>query len=284
MDQGRLFDPEHYLDAAGELPDDEIDLARTALALAILERPGISPGPYFHHLKRLAREVAERHALLLEGGAADDVMTQLAALKHVLSDSHGYTGNVRDGRDPQNADLIRTIDRSLGSPVSLSILYIHAARAQGWNIVGLNIPGHFVCRLEKGGQRVIFDPFEACRVLEAPDIRLFVKRALGPQAELLAAYYEPAGNREILLRFQNNVKNLQVEMEDYEAALKTVMAMRRFAPHDYRLLLDAGVLYARTGQPAAAIEALGRYVKEAPDPADRRDAELLLRQLNETLN
>lgn len=60
--------------------------------------------------------------------------------------------------------------------------------------------------------------------------------------------------------------------------------MRRFAPQDYRLLLDVGVLYARTGQPAAAAEALGLYIKGAADPAERRDAELLLRQLNEILN
>lgn len=284
MEQAGFFDPGAYLDAAGGAPDEEIDLAKTALALAILERPGISPGPYFHHLERLGREVAERYTLLLEGGAVDDAMTQLAALKHILSDAHGYTGDVRDRSDPQNADMIRTIDRAMGSPVALSILYIHAARAQGWSIAGLNVPGHFVCRLEKQGQRVIFDPFDACRVLGAADMRLFVKKALGPQAELLAAYSEPSGNREILLRLQNNIKSLQIEMEDYEAALKTVSVMRRFAPQDYRLLLDAGILYARTGQPAAAIEALGRYVKEAPDPADRRDAELLLRQLNETLN
>lgn len=222
MDQEGVFDPGLYLDAAGALPDGEIDLARTALALAILERPGISPGPYFYHLERLARETAERHALLLEGGAGDDAATRLAALKHTLGDSHGHAGDVMGEANRQDEDMIRAIDRGAGSPVTLSILYIHAARAQGWDAAGLDIPGRFVCRLEKQGQRLIFDPSDSCRVLGAADLRLFVKKALGPQAELLAAYHEPAGNREILLRLENNIKNFRIGMEDYEAALKTV--------------------------------------------------------------
>ncbi|MCC6597258.1 MAG: transglutaminase family protein [Alphaproteobacteria bacterium] len=284
MDQAQLFDPEHYLSLVGALPDQEIDLAQAALALALLDRPGISPGPYFHHLKRLVAEVGERHLHLLEGGAVDDVMTQLAALKHILYDSHGYTGDVRHYDDLQNASLICTIDRSLGLPVVLCILYIHVARAQGWHMDGLNIPGHFVCRIEKAGQRALFDPFDSCRLLEAPDLRFLVKKALGPQAELSASYYESAENREILLRLQNNIKSRQVELEDYDAALKTVERMRLFAPEEYRLFLDAGVLYARTGQPVAAIGMLERYVAQTPDPVERREAELFLRQLVDALN
>src|SRR5690606_10569173 len=119
-------------------------------------------------------------------------------------------------------DLVRVIDRRKGLPIAISILYIHAGRAQGWNVVGLSFPGHVVIRLEEEGHRLIADPFNGGKVLQAPDLRSLVKNALGDKAELSADYYNPATNREMLIRLQNNIKLRQVESEDYEEALKTV--------------------------------------------------------------
>jgi regulator of sirC expression with transglutaminase-like and TPR domain len=60
--------------------------------------------------------------------------------------------------------------------------------------------------------------------------------------------------------------------------------MRLLAPQDTRLMLDAGVLYSRTGQRQAAIDILERYIREISDPQDRYDAEVLLRHLRESLH
>ncbi|MCD8520150.1 MAG: transglutaminase-like domain-containing protein, partial [Alphaproteobacteria bacterium] len=186
--------------------------------------------------------------------------------------------------DLQNADLVRVIDRSKGLPIALAILYIHAGKAQGWDVCGLNMPGHFICRIEQGGQRVIFDPFYECRILGAADLRFLIKKNLGPQAELSADYYQPCNNREILMRLQNNIKFRLIEGEDYQGALDIVRIMKLVAPSDYRLFLDEGVLYAKLEQPKASIAALETYIDKAPDPRDRYDAELLLRQMQDSLN
>lgn len=277
------FDPLGYLKIISTLPDAEIDVGPAALAVAAAEQPVVSLDRYFNHLKKLCEEVAARHGELLAAGAADDIQTQLAALKHIISDKHGYAGDDDTYDDLQNASLIRVIDRGKGLPITLSVLYIHAARAQGWDIAGLNVPGHFVCRLQQGGARVIFDPFHGCRVLEAADLRMLVKRAMGEHAELSSGYFQDAANREILIRIQNNIKFRQIELEEYGAALKTVEIMRLVAPAEYRLLLDAGVLYARTDQPQAAIDVLEDYIKQAPYDRDRHDAMLLVRQLRDSL-
>lgn len=276
--------PIEKLQAIGTLPDDAIDLGRVALYLAALDQPGISLERYDIHLRKLADEVRERHQALLEAGATDSVETRLAALKHIIADKHDYDGDTEKYDDLQNASLIRVIDRRKGMPIALAILYIQTGRSLGWDVYGLNLPGHFVCRIDQDGQRVIFDPFNRCAMLQAHELRQLVKRSMGPHAELSADYYHPANNRTILMRLQNNIKLRRIEAEDYEGALETVEAMRAVDPGEYRLLLDAGVLYARTNRLQNAIVTLEAYIEKAPGDRDRQEAALLLDQLRDSLN
>lgn len=278
------FDPDDYLQALAALPDDEIDVAPAALALAAKQQTGIHLERYTHHLKTLVEDVGDEYQALLKNGEEESAETQLAALKEVLHVQQGYNGDDQTYDDLQNANLIRVIERQKGLPISLCILYIHAAKGLGWDVAGLNVPGHFLCRIEKDGVRLIFDPFQACKILEAPDLRLLVKKANGPHAELSSQYYDPCSSRDILIRLQNNIKFRQIEGEDYDGALQTVELMRLIDPEEYRLLLDAGVLYARTEQPMAAIETLQKYLDRAPNDRDRQEAALLLQDLKASLN
>lgn len=274
------FDPDRCLSESSLVPDGEVDIGRAALALSAPRLKASSYGKYLHHLDKVAVEVRARYEALVEAGSADDCGVRLAALKHVLCDVHAYTGDFEEG-NPDNASLIRAIDRAKGAPICLAILYIHAARVMGWDVAGLDVPGLFVCRIEHGGQRIVFDPSDHCRVLEAPDLRAIVKSRLGRGAELSASYFVPIGNRDWLVRMQNIVKLRLIEGGDYVGALECVERMRVLCPDEFRLLLDAGVLYAKTHKTDAAIEALEGYIVRAGDARDRRDATLLLNQLRE---
>lgn len=269
----------------GTLPDSNIDLAETALYLAALNHPLISLDRYRQHLRKIADDVVARFSALKQQGAPDDATTRITALKDILAVQNEFRGaDPMRYDDLQNADLIRVIDRRQGLPVALAILYIDAGRRAGFAVDGLNIPGHFVLRMTgDAGERILFDPFEQCAILQAPDLRAIVKRYLGEQAELSASYYEPCDNRTILLRLQNNIKLRLIEAEDYAGALFTVQAMRRFAPDEYRLLLDEGVLCARTGHYHAALSALEDYINRAPDIRDRNEAGALVAHIRNIL-
>lgn len=272
------------LDQAGQLKDENLNLANTALAMAAYDSPGIQIGRYQHHIQTMSDEVTLRHALLIEEGAEDDAATQLAALKHIISDAYGYEGDRKTYEDLQNVNLIRVIERRKGMPVSLALLYVHIGLAQGWEIAALNFPAHVVCRIEKNGQRILFDPFDRCNILQAADMRQMLKSLVSPDAELDTHFYEPSSKRDVLIRMQNNIKLRLIEGEDYVGAVKVIEMMRRLDPQEYRLLLDAGVLYARTNQALAAIESLEKYIDRTPNPEDQHDALILLRQIRENLN
>lgn len=268
----------------GACADDDIDLAEGALLFAALDHPGLSLARYRLHMDALAESAARHHAELLAGGTADDADTRLAALRVALFSDFGYTGDEADYNNLDNADMVRVIDRRRGMPIALAILYIATARAQGWTAHGLNMPGHFLARLDHGPQRVIFDPFFGGRSMDAAAIRAQLKAVMGDKAELSADYYNPTRNRDILIRLQNNRKIRMIEAEDYDGALRVVTALRAFAPDEYRLLLEEGVLSARTERNQAAITALEAYIARAPDPQDRHDAALLLAEIKRGLN
>lgn len=274
----------HLLDLVGQSKDTDISLTDAALAMAALESSAVSIERYQHHITKMIGEVAERHDALIAEGAADNAETQLAALKHVISDTHGYEGDSENYDDLQNVNLIRVIERRKGMPIAIALLYVHVGLMQGWELASLNFPAHVVCRIEKGGQRLLFDPFNKCQILQAADLRQLLKTLVSPEAELAAQYYEPATKRDMLIRMQNNIKLRQIEGEDYLGAVKTIEIMRRIDPDEYRLLLDAGVLYARTNQALAAVDALEKYIDLAPSKADQHDALLLLQQIKEGLN
>ncbi|MCB1840130.1 MAG: tetratricopeptide repeat protein [Rhodospirillales bacterium] len=277
------FDAIRHLSETASLPEGQVDLAVTAVALAVPKAKGFVVDRYLNHIKKICREVGERYAALIAEGAADDCGVRLAALKHVLSDRYGYAGDF-DESNPDNASLVRTIDRGKGAPICLGMLYVQAARAQGWDVAGLDVPGLFVCRIEYRGQRIVFDPSDHCRRLEAAQLRAIVKSALGENAELSASYFEPLGNLDWLIRMQNIVKLRQIDAADYEAALQTVERMRLLNPNEFRLLLDAGVLYAKTHKIPDAIAALEDYIAKAGNPRDRQDAALLLQKLKDEIN
>jgi len=272
----------------GSCKDADIDLAPAALSLALLDSPDVKLGRYFNHINKLCDQVAARHKKLLEAGADDDAEAQLAALKYVMVDMHDYRLD-GDGKDHlqrdhiQNASLIRTIDRGKGGAMVLSLLYVHVARAQGWQADIISMPGDAVCRLEYKAGRLLFDAARRCVVLNAPDLRERIKKEKGKQAELSSSYFEPLGNRDILIALQNFVKLRQIEAEDYESALRCVEALRLLAPDEYRLCLDAGILYAKTGQGEKAVPELHEYIDKTPDPTGRTEAKLLLLEIEEAL-
>ncbi len=272
------------LEQAGRCGDDDIPLADTALALAAVGRPRVPLDRYRAHLDRLGAEVGD-----VVGEAEDaDAQSAAAALRAVMAERYGYRGDDDTYDDLQNASLIRVIDRRKGLPVALGILYIHVARAQGWQMVGLNFPGHFMVRLEVGAGRVILDPFHAGIVRPAAQLRDLLKTVSGDKAELKPEHYAPVSDREILLRLQNNIKLRHLRQQRLDDALEVIEAMLLIAPEEPWLWRECGILSAKNGNRVAAIAALERFRTDGAAhglPENLlHEAAILLQQLKLGLN
>jgi regulator of sirC expression with transglutaminase-like and TPR domain len=230
----------------GAREDGDIDLADTALVLAALDRPEASVADYRDHLAALA--AATR--------SAATVANRADALAQAIFATHGYEGDTETYDDPENANLMSVIDRRKGLPVAIGILCIHAARAQGWAITGINFPSHFLLRLGNEIDGVIIDPFHGVAMMDDDDLAQRLTEMHGPNATLKRAFLRPVGNRNILLRLLNNIKLRALRGQDLERALAVVERMSLLAPGEDGLRMERALIQAESGQVKAAIKAL----------------------------
>ncbi|MGE0259863.1 MAG: SirB1 family protein [Alphaproteobacteria bacterium] len=257
-----------------------LPIGDAALALASFERPRVALARYRQHLDALARDVG-RH---LGSGSASDLAARAQALNEIILLKHGYSGDELTYDDVQNANLMRVVDRRKGLPVALGILYLHAARAQGWDSIGLAFPGHFLIRLSDGPERLILDPFHAGRIHDAASLRELLKAMAGQDVELTPEHYAPVSDRDVLLRLQNNIKSRLLQAGRAEPALRVIHTMLLLAPDMAGLWHEAGMLNARLGNMRAATEALQEFIVRAPEGSARHQAAALLQQLKSKLN
>lgn len=270
-------DSETILSAIAHADDNSTDLAEDALALAALARPRVGLERYRQHLAVLANDVGK-------AAPSDSLEDRIEALRQVIAGQFGYSGDTLSYDDIQNANLMRIVDRRKGLPVGLAIFYIHAARAQGWEVAGLNFPGHFLIRLQHEGRRAILDPFNGGRSCGPTDLRALLKEMAGADAELRPAYFEAISNRAVLLRLQNNIKIRHLKAGSVESAIEAIEAMLLFAPDESQLWHEAGTQYARIDQCGAVIAAFDRYLELAGPGRDRHEATTLVNELKKRLN
>ena len=268
----------HFLRELGASGERILPIAEAALALASFERPRVDLLRYRDHLQLIARDVGQHP------GAAGDLAARARALNEIVLLKYGYSGDALTYDDLQNANLIRVVDRRKGLPVALGILYIHAARAQGWDMAGLAFPGHFLVRLSDGPERVIIDPFHDGQVCGAAELRELLKAATGRDSELSPEHYMAASDRDVLLRLQNNLKARLLHSQHHERALTVVETMLMLAPDLAELWREAGMLHRHLGNMRAAAAALEQYVLRAPDGMPRHQAAAVLQQLRAQLN
>ena len=285
------FDPEEcarYLRELAALPSPILPIGEAALALASYERPRVGLARYRQHLATIARDVGRHSGAmgrqptgLSRGG---DLAARVRALNEIILLKYGYSGDELTYDDLQNANLMRVVDRRKGLPVALGILYLHAARAQGWDSVGLGFPGHFLVRLTEGAERLILDPFHGGRVCDAAMLRELLKAMAGQEVELAPEHYAPVADRDVLLRLQNNLKSRLLQAGRHERALQTVETMLLLAPDLAELWQEAGLLHARLGNMRAGVNALEQFIIRAPEGSARHQAAAILQQLKSKLN
>ncbi len=284
------FDPEEcarYLRELAALGSPILPIGEAALALASYDRPRVGLARYRQHLQTIARDVGRHTSAggdLVARAARGDLAARAQALNEIILLKYGYSGDELTYDDLQNANLMRVVDRRKGLPVALGILYLHAARAQGWDSVGLGFPGHFLVRLTEGAERLILDPFHGGRVCDAATLRELLKAMAGQEVELMPEHYAPVADRDVLLRLQNNLKSRLLQAGRHERALRTVETMLLLAPDLAELWQEAGLLHAQLGNMRAGVNALEQFIIRAPEGTARHQAAAILQQLKSKLN
>ncbi len=249
------------LDAfAGEVQTAGINLARAALVMGKFEYPDLDVAGYLDRFDRLA-------------DAADHTVhsTDLPALTlaEFLFEELGFSGNADDYADPRNSFLNEVLERRLGIPISLSVLYLEIAKRVDIRAEGVGLPGHFIVRVAlKGGEVVYLDPFHGGQVLSEEDCRRRVEAITGGALPFHESFLSPVQPRYILTRMLNNLKNFYAAASDFPRAAMVIERLLALNPDDIPEMRNLGVLYGQMGRRRQAIDLLEHYLSAWPNAQD----------------
>jgi regulator of sirC expression with transglutaminase-like and TPR domain len=264
-------------------PDEQINLLKATLYLAGLNHIGLSFDRYLHHFENLTKEIKSYHENLIKNNREDDLVSRIEAFNYILFEKKGYC--IEHEKDLLDSyDIIRAVDTRSGAPVLFGILFLDIARQLDWNVNAMSLPDHFLIKMVISNEHGILDPGKEFALLQAQDLREYIKQSLGENAELSSEYYEPLPNRYCLIVLLNMIKNIYIKNEDYNSARNIVLCIRAFAPSEFRSLLDLGVLSFKVGLYEEAITALEAYIEHTPNFNDRYDAELLIQDIKDTIS
>ena len=242
------------------LPDAEIDLAEAALWIAAEEHPGVDVAESLRRLDALAEALAPGWP---QGGTLAD---RVARLNRYLFAEQGFRGNQRDYYDPRNSYLDQVIDRRLGIPITLAIVYMAVASRLGLDCRGISFPGHFLVRCADGDE--IVDAFYG-RTLGRDECEARLANALGPGVELRPELHlRDATPREILVRMLANLQRIFASRGDAERLLACCDRILLLTPRDPMALRERALVYEQLGWVAAAVADLETAVVAlSPGPA-----------------
>ena len=237
--------------AAVQRPAAEIDLVNAALLFARDAYPALDPAAYLKQLDGWAENIRSDVA------HADDPIT---ILNQFVFDELHFEGNRQFYGDPRNSYLNEVIDRRLGLPITLSVLYAEIARRAGLQVEGVGLPGHFIVRhLDRESVRY-FDPFNQGKQLSLEDCRNLVIGLSSGALDFRPEMVEPADACQILTRMLTNLKNAYVQQQQFAQAIPVVERLLDLAPDDPVQLRDLGLLNYQLNQFGPALQALNHYV------------------------
>jgi regulator of sirC expression with transglutaminase-like and TPR domain len=256
-------------------PEPEIDLARAALCIAAEEYPQLVAEPYLRRLDELAERVRDR-----QWDATAPVFL-LQEVSRVLFEEEGFRGNEEHYFDPRNSFLNDVLDRRVGIPITLSIVYLEVGWRLGLPLYGVNFPGHFLVGYQGEALRLLIDPFHAGMIRFEDEAQHLLDHIYGGAVRLREEFLRVADRRDILVRVLENLKGTHLNARDDVRALAALERILVLLPDSPEHLRDTGIVLTRLGRVADARRALEHYLELAPDAADRVRVGLLLDQLEE---
>lgn len=266
----------HPFDLLVELRPEHIRLDCAALHLARDIYPDIDIPRYLAQLDSLADEVAERRAGL-------SATLRYQALREVLVGRYGFTGNQDDYYDPQNSYLNRVLDRHVGIPIALSVLWIEIGRRLKWPVAGVALPGHFLVRFDDPERFVLADPFGEGRSLSLEDCRRLMAQRFQRHIRLSRRLLQPVKTRAMLGRMLNNLRGIYLANHDWWQLAAVLQRLVALEPRRGRHLQDLASVYARLGDMRAAYKCLKLYLHRVPDADDSHLVESNLMRLEAAL-
>ena len=249
--------------------DGRISLATAALYIAQEDYWDMDITTYIEALDLMAAEVRSR----LPKNRYPLKVIQI--LNQYLFEEKGYSGNKADYYDPDNSYLNRVIDRRLGIPITLSLVYLEIANRIQFPMVGVGMPGHFLVRPVVDEMEVFVDPFHQGEVLFVADCKERF-RLIYPASEWQPGFLNGVLPKHFLARMLMNLKVIYLQMEDFGKAVATLDKLLVLMPEQPQQMRDRGLLHYELQNYDLAQQDLEEYLRSHPQASDSRKIQQII--------
>ena len=252
------------------------NLIEKCLKLAqILEYPELNISKYIEKINGMG------NSMKIKIGEVKNPTYLISVLNEYLFDELGFHGAEEDYYDPVNSFLNVVLDKKIGIPITLSILYTEVAKHIGLDLRIVGFPGHVIVKYKK---EMILDPFYRGRLLTIEDLEKILNRNFGEDVEFVPEYLNEATTEQLLTRLLRNLKNAYTQSYAYDNAMKCTDMILGMQPESSEEIRDKGILEERLLRYDKALPFLNKYLELEPEADDADFILELIKSVREKSN
>jgi len=249
-----------------EIEDERVDILRAALTLSRIHEPALDMERYVRRVDELAARVAAKI------DDPDDPVQMIAAMNDVLFREEMFRGNTVDYYSPRNSFLHDVLDRRLGIPITLALVYMEVGRRVGFQLFGVGMPGHFLLKhYDVDGHSILIDAFERGSIVTEDDCRQKLDSIYSGQVALQPEFLLPVTRRQMLTRILNNLRSIYLSQRDFRRAVQVVDLILVIYPRSPEDMKQRAVLRYNLNDFRGALSDFEEYVKMSPDASDAEE-------------
>ena len=269
MAEDALFD-------LAQLENDQIDLAKGALLIARNAYTDLDIEVYLQRLNQMAEELQSQI------GREADTSEQIHHLNRYLFEAQGFAGSSQENYyDARNSYLNDVLERRIGIPITLSIVYMEVGKRIGLPLVGVGFPGHFI--VKHRDLETVIDPFEGGQILSDEDLSERLTQLFREPVSMHPQFLQAVTNKEILARMLRNLKQIHFREEAFEKAVRTAEQITWLAPESAQDYRDLGYLYYQVNAYGKSLASFNTYLRLSDGPPDREEISRNIRVLTQQI-
>jgi len=188
-------------------------LLEGALIIALEEYPQLEIDRYMERIDRMVERVRAK----CSDGEPD--IFRLGHVHSVLFDEEKFLGNVGNYYDEKNSFVNEVMDRKLGIPISLSVLFLTVARRIGLDAHGVGLPGHFLAKVQFELSEVYVDSFYGGQTMTVSEIAEFLAEISEGEIALRSDHLRAWEPRQTLARMLANLHQIYEQRGDRRRAM-----------------------------------------------------------------
>ena len=188
-----------------------------------------------------------------------------------------FKANIHDYQNPLNNFLNIVIEKKIGIPITLSIIYITLAQSVNFILYPVNFPRHFLVKYmldDANHNEIIIDPFNKGRIMDDYALKNLIDSFFPNQnIPLTKKLVEKTNLSQVMIRILNNLKDSFFEIQEFDKLNIANEMIFAIDPKNTYAIRDKGVILQEK-DPEKSLELLNTYLELEPEA---NDADIVLK-------